>query len=71
MSTKNISINLGGFFLPALTLLFIYLKLTAQITWSWFWVLGAITIPLSILGIIAVVALVIFILSVIWQAVTR
>lgn len=28
------------YFLPALTLLFIALKLTGYIAWSWFWVLS-------------------------------
>ena len=35
-------------FLPALMLLFIGLKLTGVIAWSWFWVLSPTAIPLSI-----------------------
>lgn len=39
----------GGFpFLSILTLVFITLKLTGYIHWSWFWVLSPILIPLMI-----------------------
>lgn len=38
-------IETGGFFLPALTLIFIALKLTGYITWSWLWVLAPLWIP--------------------------
>lgn len=41
--------NTGGVgFLGLLTLLFIGLKLTGYITWSWVWVLAPIWIPFSI-----------------------
>ena len=41
--------NTGGVnFLGLLTLLFIGLKLTGYITWSWIWVLAPIWIPISI-----------------------
>jgi len=40
--------NSGGIgFLGALTLLFIGLKLTGYIDWSWWWVLSPIWIPLT------------------------
>ncbi len=35
-------------FLHALTLIFVTLKLTNVITWSWFWVLSPLLIPLLI-----------------------
>lgn len=35
----------GNFFLSALTVLFIGLKLTRYIDWSWWWVLSPIWIP--------------------------
>jgi len=35
----------GPTFLGWLTLLFIGLKLTGEITWAWFWVLSPILIP--------------------------
>jgi hypothetical protein len=41
--------NTGGVgFLGLLTLLFIGLKLTGHIAWSWIWVLSPIWIPISI-----------------------
>lgn len=57
--TKSGSIG----FIGLLTLLFIGLKLTGYIDWSWLWVLSPIWIPLSI-GILAVlIALVIAMVS--------
>ena len=38
----------GVGFLGLLTLLFIGLKLTGYITWSWIWVLAPLWIPISI-----------------------
>lgn len=35
-------------FLQALTLIFIVLKLTGHISWSWLWVLSPLWIPLGI-----------------------
>ena len=35
-----------GFFIVGLTLLFIYLKMTSQIDWSWLWVLSPLWIDL-------------------------
>lgn len=51
--------NTGGVgFLGLLTLLFIGLKLTGYIAWSWIWVLSPIWIPISIaLLILSVVVL--------------
>lgn len=39
-------------FLAALTVLFIGLKLTDHIEWSWWWVTGPIWIPVAILALI-------------------
>ena len=36
------------FFISALTILFIYLKMTNQIDWSWLWVLSPLWISFSI-----------------------
>ena len=65
MSNKNtVSIKLGGF-LELLTLLFIGLKLTNYIDWSWWWVLAPTWIPASIvLSILAFVGVVFFIATV-------
>lgn len=54
------STNGGIGFLGALTILFIALKLTHIIDWSWWWVLAPIWIPIVVvLGIIAIVAIVV------------
>jgi len=43
-------------FLPLLALLFIGLKLTGYIAWSWFWVLSPIIIP-AIGGVVVLIVL--------------
>lgn len=46
----------GGIgFLGLLTIVFIVLKLTKLITWSWWWVLSPIWIPLAIALFVAVI----------------
>ena len=45
MNNTNTS---GVSFLELITLLFIGLKLTGYITWSWIWVLAPLWIPISI-----------------------
>ena len=45
----NKKITIGNtWFAPALGLLFITLKLTGVITWSWWWVLSPFWIPIAI-----------------------
>jgi len=48
MSSNNSSSGGGISFLGALTVLFIGLKLTDYIDWSWWWVLSPVLIPLGI-----------------------
>ena len=46
---ENLNRDTGGVsFLGLLTLLFIGLKLTGYITWSWIWVLAPLWIPIGI-----------------------
>jgi len=55
---KNNTANATGWFSLALTLVFITLKLTDQIDWSWGWVLAPIWIPwVIIISILAIFAL--------------
>lgn len=50
--------NTGGIsFIGLLTVLFIGLKLGGAITWSWFWVLSPIFLPMLILLTIGAIAL--------------
>lgn len=58
------STNGGIGFLGALTILFIALKLTHVIDWSWWWVLSPIWIPVAVvLGIIVIAAIVMLIVK--------
>jgi len=43
-------------FLPALTLLFVGLKLTGYVVWSWWWVLAPMWIPVAVAGALLLVA---------------
>ena len=48
----------GGGFLGLLTLLFIGLKLTGNIAWSWWWVLSPLWIPFTV-GVVVFIGVVI------------
>lgn len=50
----------GVGFSGLLAILFIALKLTGVISWSWLWVLSPLWIPLVLLLLIAIVALIIY-----------
>jgi len=52
MMVKQVNNNNGIGFLGLLAILFIALKLTGVIAWSWFWVLSPIWI--AVLGVIAI-----------------
>lgn len=58
-SSANNGIGFGG----ALFLVFLVLKLTNTITWSWWWVTAPLWIPLSIVLVIALIALVAYMLK--------
>jgi len=56
MSTHNNNNNNGGIgFLGGLSLLFIGLKLTGNIGWSWAWVLSPIWVPFSLLATFVII----------------
>ena len=63
MTSKTSSSSSGGIsFTGALTILFIGLKLTNVITWSWWWVLSpiwiSVSLGLAILSIVAIIAII-------------
>jgi predicted tellurium resistance membrane protein TerC len=62
MSSNNSSSSSGIGFPGLLTVLFIGLKLTGHITWSWWWVLSpmwiSLLIGLTVLAIVFIIALV-------------
>jgi hypothetical protein len=51
--STNVSVNFP--FLGILTLIFITLKLTGFIAWSWLWVLSPLWIPVAIVLLIAII----------------
>ena len=59
MVTNNVSSSASGGvgFLGLLTIVFIVLKLTGNIAWSWWWVLAPIWIPWAIGGILLLLTL--------------
>jgi len=57
MSDKNNGSSGIGYF-SALELIFITLKLTGYIEWSWWWVFAPTWIPLGIAGLIFIIALI-------------
>lgn len=50
-------------FLGWLTLIFITLKLTGYVAWSWFWVLSPLLIPLGVVGVVFVICGILAVLS--------
>lgn len=63
MSKKNITNSRGIGFTGLLTILFIGLKLTHYIDWSWWWVLSPLWISAGLVGIVFLVMLLIAILT--------
>ena len=60
MSTETKTTASGGIgFGGLLTVLFIGLKLTNYIAWSWWWVLSPLWIPLALVAVIGIVGLII------------
>lgn len=50
--------NSNEWFALTLTLMFIVLKLTQQIDWSWWWVLSPLWLPLALVLCIAAIVLI-------------
>jgi hypothetical protein len=63
MSSSSSTSSGGISFTGALTILFIGLKLTNVITWSWWWVLSPIWISLSIVLFILLIFATIFLIA--------
>lgn len=63
--TKKVTVNFGGIG-TLLAIVFMVLKLTGHIDWSWVWVFAPIWIPLVIaVGVIVIYLLVLLILGII------
>lgn len=68
MSDKNVSVQVGPNFLGLLTIVFITLKLTGYIAWSWWWVLSPIWIGFAVaMGLIVIV----FLFAFLWAWITE
>lgn len=59
MSDSNKSANSGIGFTGLLTILFIGLKLTGVISWSWWWVLSPLWISFALFLCVVVIAMVV------------
>jgi hypothetical protein len=62
-NTMSSSSSSGITFPGALTVLFVGLKLTNVITWSWWWVLSPIWISLSLAVVVIAIAVIIAIIA--------
>lgn len=56
MATNNVTNTGGSGFFGLLTIVFITLKLTGYITWSWWWVLAPMWMPLAVFLPIVIIA---------------
>jgi len=59
-SSKNNSSSIGFFGL--LAIVFITLKLIGYITWSWWWVLGPLWMPLAVVISCGIIYLIVYVL---------
>lgn len=72
VAQKEVSVKIGPGFTGLLTILFIGLKLTGYISWSWWWVLSPLWLPIVIvLGIFAVFFVIALIVAVITALIKR
>ena len=68
MSDKSSSSSSGGIgFLGLLTILFIALKLTGHIDWSWWWVLSPIWMPIALVVLVGII----YVVGVVWLEMRR
>lgn len=56
-NNQQINIKLPGSFIGLLTILFIGLKLTNYIDWSWLWILAPLWVPITLILLIALAIL--------------
>jgi hypothetical protein len=62
---NNVQVRSGGIgFAGMLAILFIGLKLTGYIDWSWWWVLSPLWIPLAV--VLGVIAVILVIAAIVW-----
>jgi hypothetical protein len=57
---KSINIKFSGLLTTLLTILFVGLKLTNHIDWSWWWVLAPIWIPTSLVLLVIIILIILY-----------
>ena len=57
---ERINIKFSGLLSTLLTVLFVGLKLTNYIDWSWWWVLAPLWIPTSLILVIVIILFIIY-----------
>ena len=68
MSDKKVFVQVGPNFLGLLTIVFITLKLTGYIAWSWWWVLAPLWLGFAVvIGVMAIV----FLFAFLWAWVNK
>lgn len=62
------TISLGGWGSTLLTILFVLLKVTEHIDWSWWWVFSPLWIPSAIFIIVYILIFIVYILALIYKS---
>ena len=60
---NKINIKFSGLLTTLLTVLFVGLKLTNYIDWSWWWVLAPLWVPLALTALIIFVIFILYVLK--------
>lgn len=69
--TKKVTVNFGGIG-TILAIVFMVLKLTGYIDWSWVWVFAPIWIPLALAcGILAIYGIIIVVIAIVAAIASR
>lgn len=58
--TEEINIKFSGLLTTLLTVLFVGLKLTNYIDWSWWWVLAPLWLPISLILVIVIIIFILY-----------
>ena len=63
MIDNKINVKFSGLLPTLLTILFIGLKLTNHINWSWWWVLAPLWIPLSLMLLAVIILIILYFIT--------
>lgn len=59
----NVSIRFSGLLTTLLTVLFVGLKLTNYIDWSWWWILAPVWTPIAIVVLLMILVLIVYLIK--------